>query len=461
MAMGVHQTWHRPFSPWHLKQTGPFPFTMLDRLSKFMSPRTSRGSDRHSNGIGKRTSSAEWASDSPFGTVLAEETLTNLDGLVVPTVLAMMWRVLLERGGLELEGLFRISASYTLVMEAKHDLNQACDEEAMCHALSSADGHCLAALIKAFLRELPDDVWAPVRGELTSLLESTAAEAECDDALVGAVPSLLSCLGARAALCPHLSPFAMTAASDQQLVSLADWHRFTACHGRRARGSACRLCGARAATHPRAHLLEWGLERPRPMPPWVPVQSECLAPNRQVRCMAAVHAAEATTRMGRAALGTVFAPSLCRPADEAGPQAMMEWTNHAVRWMAALLLAHERTPLQPPEGASVLVATSLASASPALSGQSAAQSVGGDVAVGARRGRARRGSTITSKDVAQVLETTLVLGKSARKGGDHAGCYWLCSQIYEEMLARYARSPAPLSCSGTGHGHAQHARLIL
>ena len=362
---------------------------MLNRLSNALTPRfrsSARGSDRSVSGDEARTSCAsdwEHASEGPFGTVLSEESLVEVDGIKIPTVLAVLWRTLLAAGGLEMEGIFRISASYTALAGFKQALSDSGDsEDAMCRAISAADGHTLAALIKAYLREVPEDLWAPVRSELTAQLAS-AADGDDNNALSAAAPQLVTKLHAR----------------EGSLVVFV------------------------------------------------------------TRCMAAVHAHESANSMGRTAIGTVFAPALVRPADDADPQTMLDWTDHAVLWALALLGAHQKEPLDAPESAKALRV-----APPAVRSLSAGGSLdarlaacGGSAPV---RARARRGSTIQSKSVSEIVESTLAIGRPHAKA-DPAGGHWLYMRTAEEILARCEREWGASAAGGASSDAATAPRAQL
>ena len=85
------------------------------------------------------------------------------------------WDALLTLGALEEEGIFRVSAEQSKVGSTRKALRAACGNLDAAHAsLAAADGHCIANLMKAYLREIPEDLWAPVRNELHEMLSSTA-----------------------------------------------------------------------------------------------------------------------------------------------------------------------------------------------------------------------------------------------------------------------------------------------
>ena len=100
-----------------------------------------------------------------FGRPLAEASL--VDG--VPDVLRALWDQLLSGGGLTKEGIFRLSADEVERVTIKRRLNQAMPVE---EAAADASAICCAALIKAYLRELPDDLWREVRPHLDHLLQN-------------------------------------------------------------------------------------------------------------------------------------------------------------------------------------------------------------------------------------------------------------------------------------------------
>jgi len=110
-----------------------------------------------------------------FGRPLAEATL--VDG--VPDVLRALWEQLLSGEGLSKEGIFRLSADETERSAIKRKLDQAMP---VAEAVAQASAVCCAALIKAYLRELPDDLWREVRPHLDHLLQNG----------VGDVPGALS-----------------------------------------------------------------------------------------------------------------------------------------------------------------------------------------------------------------------------------------------------------------------------
>ena len=123
-----------------------------------------------------------------FGQPLASAQLAQDGrGLHVPSVLLALWEALSSRepaAGLASEGIFRLSAPADEVAAVKGALD-ASDSSAGKAAVAAASPQCLAALIKLYLRELPDDLWAPVRAELPALMDGWAAEG-------GGAPSALA-----------------------------------------------------------------------------------------------------------------------------------------------------------------------------------------------------------------------------------------------------------------------------
>lgn len=69
----------------------------------------------------------------------------------MPTILLSMQRHLYSQGGLQTEGIFRITAENGQEMYVREQLNTGVVPEGI-------DSHCLAGLIKAWLRELPSGV---------------------------------------------------------------------------------------------------------------------------------------------------------------------------------------------------------------------------------------------------------------------------------------------------------------
>lgn len=92
------------------------------------------------------------ASASVFG-VKAESMQCSYDerGNSVPTILLMMQKRLYSEGGLKAEGIFRINAENGQEEDVRDQLNKG----VVPHGI---DVHCLAGLIKAWLRELPTGV---------------------------------------------------------------------------------------------------------------------------------------------------------------------------------------------------------------------------------------------------------------------------------------------------------------
>ncbi|MBA0826569.1 hypothetical protein Goarm_011400 [Gossypium armourianum] len=92
------------------------------------------------------------ASASVFG-VSAKSMQCSYDarGNSVPTILLMMQKRLYAEGGLKAEGIFRINADNTQEEYVRNKLNRGVVPRGI-------DVHCLAGLIKAWLRELPSGV---------------------------------------------------------------------------------------------------------------------------------------------------------------------------------------------------------------------------------------------------------------------------------------------------------------
>ncbi|PKA60444.1 hypothetical protein AXF42_Ash008504 [Apostasia shenzhenica] len=92
------------------------------------------------------------ASASVFG-VSAESMQCSHDarGNSVPTILLSMQRHLYARGGLQAEGIFRINAENGQEIPVREQLNQGI-------VPCEVDMHCLAGLIKAWFRELPNGI---------------------------------------------------------------------------------------------------------------------------------------------------------------------------------------------------------------------------------------------------------------------------------------------------------------
>ncbi|CAA0825234.1 Rho GTPase-activating protein 1 [Striga hermonthica] len=101
----------------------------------------------------------------------------DLRGNSIPTILLLMQRHLYCQGGLQAEGIFRITAGNSQEEFVRDQLNRGVVPEGI-------DVHCLAGLIKAWFRELP-------RGVLDSLsaeqVMQCSSEEDCE-ALVGLLP---------------------------------------------------------------------------------------------------------------------------------------------------------------------------------------------------------------------------------------------------------------------------------
>ncbi|XP_021716756.1 rho GTPase-activating protein 5-like [Chenopodium quinoa] len=99
------------------------------------------------------------ASTSVFG-VSTESMQLSYDtrGNCVPTILILMQRRLYAQGGLQEEGIFRITADNTQEEFVRDQLNGGIIPE-------DIDIHCLAGLIKAWFRELPTGVLDPLEPE--------------------------------------------------------------------------------------------------------------------------------------------------------------------------------------------------------------------------------------------------------------------------------------------------------
>ena len=117
-------------------------------------------------------SSTDGSSRGSFGYPLESVSKTPVgdSGLRVPSVLVHLWEALLKRqaDGLDSEGIFRLSASADEVARVKAALEAAgasSDAGAALASLTGASGQCLAALIKAYLRELPGAPDAPFRSQ--------------------------------------------------------------------------------------------------------------------------------------------------------------------------------------------------------------------------------------------------------------------------------------------------------
>ncbi|KAK8928202.1 hypothetical protein KSP39_PZI017839 [Platanthera zijinensis] len=110
------------------------------------------------------------ASTNVFG-VSAESMQCSLDsrGNSIPTILLLMQRRLYLQGGLQAEGIFRITAENSEEEHIRDQLNNGI-------ILDGIDVHCLAGLIKAWFRELPSGVLDHLEPEVLLCCQS---EKEC------------------------------------------------------------------------------------------------------------------------------------------------------------------------------------------------------------------------------------------------------------------------------------------
>ena len=105
-----------------------------------------------------------WKLRAPWQVALAGSSLS--EGVLLPAVLEALWQALQVRDGLAAEGVFRISAGESEVTSARRRLQEGDESEQVLEQASTA---CLAALIKLYLRELPRELWRPLRSEVEEL----------------------------------------------------------------------------------------------------------------------------------------------------------------------------------------------------------------------------------------------------------------------------------------------------
>ncbi|KAL3828574.1 hypothetical protein ACJIZ3_017376 [Penstemon smallii] len=124
------------------------------------------------------SSRAPSASATVFG-VSTESMQLSYDsrGNIIPTILLLMQRHLYSQGGLQSEGIFRITGGNSQEVYVRDQLNRGVVPE-------SIDIHCMAGLIKAWFRELP-------RGVLDSLAPEQVIQCQSEEdcsALVRLLP---------------------------------------------------------------------------------------------------------------------------------------------------------------------------------------------------------------------------------------------------------------------------------
>ena len=146
------------------------------------------GSDRYSSTAPAGGGGGDPETDGNLGAGFGHpiERLTLIEegatGLRVPAALSLLWGELARRPpaeGLASEGIFRLSAPADEVNSVKDGLERG---GAVRDTLTAASSQCLAALIKKFMRELPDDLWADVRPHISQLdREGVLADGGADD----------------------------------------------------------------------------------------------------------------------------------------------------------------------------------------------------------------------------------------------------------------------------------------
>ena len=154
----------------------------VDPLAKFLDPSARRLSSTRCSGGGAGGGvggGAGGGAGLEFGVPLADLAIAegSFVGREVPMTLLMLWAELSARtkDGLELEGIFRLSADSSEVAAVKKRLHQAPSVEVATAACHAASGYCLAALIKTFLRDLPDDLWGASRPALDAAVAEAMA----------------------------------------------------------------------------------------------------------------------------------------------------------------------------------------------------------------------------------------------------------------------------------------------
>ncbi|KAI3832627.1 hypothetical protein MKW98_002173 [Papaver atlanticum] len=125
------------------------------------------------------------ASASVFG-VSAESMQCSYDsrGNSVPTILLLMQRHLYSQGGLQAEGIFRITAENSQEEYVRDQLNRGV-------VPNDIDVHCLAGLIKAWFRELPTGILDPLQPEQVMQCQSEEEYTELTKLLPPTEASLL------------------------------------------------------------------------------------------------------------------------------------------------------------------------------------------------------------------------------------------------------------------------------
>ena len=169
----------------------------LETLSQTLSSKASVAAGAGGGG------GAPEATLSRFGTSL-EDAVTgegSFAGRQVPQTLLLLWAELSARmkDGLELEGIFRLSADSSEVSAIKKRLHESKTIDVAKAAAHAASGYCLAALMKSYLRELPDDLWGDARPDLDAAVGKAEGASDGDGGASEADQEILGRLSERSA----------------------------------------------------------------------------------------------------------------------------------------------------------------------------------------------------------------------------------------------------------------------
>ena len=279
-------------------------------------------------------------------------------GARVPTALAVLWDELRSRGahedkeggaadagctfteGLFTEGLFRLSAPTGEVEAARRAMESGRDRTA---ALATAGSHVLAALIKLYLRSLPDDQWKPVRHKLAEVVGADDAlqrhgGREAQRGAQGVGPTDGGASDGSGAVGPSVAQRLLYELEPLAAATVvwvyARSSRMQGCPANASCVHARRPPTCRAPLAPRA-------------PTWTCFPSHTRRRRRcDVMCAVTRHAAH--NRMGVDAVSVVFAPGLVHaPEGCEEMQEVLHWSQVGVKLTVMLLRAHMVSPLNP------------------------------------------------------------------------------------------------------------------
>ncbi len=135
----------------HSKKTGQSDTQSSAAEATTASPSSTAGQPSGPNPFQHPSDASEWLNGKQFGVAISDLSCTTVDGYgSVPSILLFLACQLKAHGGLDKEGIFRVSGQKTKVAAAR----QALDDGDVAQALSNMDANVAANLIKLWFREL-------------------------------------------------------------------------------------------------------------------------------------------------------------------------------------------------------------------------------------------------------------------------------------------------------------------